>query len=362
MKRILTAILLISVLLTVLSLTACGGESEAPVAKDGKDGVGIIKAEIINEELWITYSNDPENPVNVGRIYEEKVDEDSLLPESAQILDYYPLADGTYGVKAGRAIYMEEIVVPEKFNGRAITQVLDNGFSSGGFKKITLPNSISSIGNNAFSNCLALEELTVPDSVISIGTGAFTGSTALKSVSIPNGVMSIGANAFSGCSALEAIVLPASVTVINASTFANCTALKTATLPEALKEIGSAAFNGCISLEKCAIPAGVTALGNNAFYNCKALKEVSIPAGLTNVAEKAFMECSSLTTVTIPKSIVKINERAFQSCRSLTTINFLGTKEEWTSITKGGTWDNGSAMYKVVCTDGTIGDDVMTGN
>lgn len=362
MKRILTAILLIATMAMTLALTACGGEAVAN-GKDGKDGVGIIKAEIINEELWLTYSNDPENPVNVGKIYAEKVDEDSLLPESAQILDYYPLPDGTYGVKSGKAAYMEEIVVPEKFNGRVVTRILDKGFASCGAKKITLPGAISEIGNDAFSGSLALEEITLPNSLISIGTSAFAGCTALKSITVPDGVTSIGANAFSGCSALESAIFPESITAVSTGMFSNCTSLKSVKLSDRVKEIGASAFNACTSLSEFDLPASLNNIGNSAFRNCKALTKITIPEGVANVGEYVFMDCSLLATVNMPKSLRKLSPRSFQNCKALITVNFGGTMAEWSSVSKDISWDSGSGRYKVVCKDGTVGEDnALSGN
>ena len=105
--------------------------------------------------------------------------------------------------------------IPEEYNGKPVTSIGDNSigvnpdenrhFSN--IKSVTIPNSITTIGERAFGDCDKLESITIPDSVTSIGWIAFIGNKALKSITIGKGLTSIGESAFSGCSALESIVV-----------------------------------------------------------------------------------------------------------------------------------------------------------
>ena len=87
---------------------------------------------------------------------------------------------------------------------------------------MTIPNSVTSIGNYAFSDCSGLTSVTIPNSVTSIGYNAFRGCSGLKSVTIPNSVTSIGEYAFYGCSGLTSIYIPESVTRISQEAFYDC--------------------------------------------------------------------------------------------------------------------------------------------
>ena len=94
---------------------------------------------------------------------------------------------------------------------------------------VDIPNSVTSIGNSAFSGCSSLTSVTIPNSVTSIGNEAFYKCSSLTSVTIPNSVTSIGDYAFSGCSSLTSVILGTSVKVIEEYAFADCIAIKTIT-------------------------------------------------------------------------------------------------------------------------------------
>lgn len=155
---------------------ADGAQGAAGAA--GQDGVGILKTEIIDGCLWITYTNDPENPVNAGKLAY------ALSTESGTDgLAYYPLPDGTYGVMAGTTKYLEEIEIPAAYNGKAVTQILPSAFmNSANLTKITIPDSVTSIGYAAFGNCDGLTGITIPNSVTSIGNYAFSGCYGLTDI------------------------------------------------------------------------------------------------------------------------------------------------------------------------------------
>ena len=167
----------------------------------GKDGVGITKTEIIDGCLWITYSNDPENPVNVGRVQASAAES-----SGTEGLAYYPLPDGTYGVAAGNTLYLDEIIIPSEYNGKAVTQIIPNGFQNAtNLKNITLPGSLITISDYAFDGCSKLTEITLPGSLITISDYAFDGCSNLTEITIPAAVTFIGKNAFNAASLNSAI-------------------------------------------------------------------------------------------------------------------------------------------------------------
>ena len=107
-----------------------------------------------------------------------------------------------------------------------------------------IPNSVTSIGNEAFEWCTGLQEINIPNSVTSIGNGAFSSCSSLQQIKIPNSVTSIGNEAFSWCSSLQKINIPNSVISIGDSAFSWCKGLKTISIPKSAK-VGEDAFYGC---------------------------------------------------------------------------------------------------------------------
>lgn len=163
--------------------------------------------------------------------------------------------------------------------------------------RITIPDSVTTIGDAAFEACTGLTNAAIGDSVTLIGRWAFSGCTSLTCVTIPSNVTSIGHAAFYGCSSLISLTIPDSVTSIGAGAFELCTSLTDVTIPDSVTSIEDAAFSGCASLTSVAIPNSVTSIGGWAFRGCSSMSSVRIGSGVTSIGDWAFSGCTNLGSV-----------------------------------------------------------------
>lgn len=139
----------------------------------------------------------------------------------------------------------------------------------------SIPNGITCIAEGAFCGS-SLSSVFIPDSVSFIGNAAFSICTSLASVSIPNSVTSIGDNTFSSCYSLSSIFIPNSVTSIGSCAFGGCSSLTSISIPDSVTCIASGAFDRCSSLPSVFIPNSVVQIDGNPFSSCNALKSISI--------------------------------------------------------------------------------------
>ena len=186
------------------------------------------------------------------------------------------------------------------------------------------PYSVTSIGGSAFSGCSGLTSVTIPNSVTSIGDFAFKGS-GLLSVTIPSSMTSIGEYAFYGCSGLTSVTIPNSVASIGDNAFSYCSGLTSVTIPNSVTFVSDYAFASCSGLTSITIPNSVTSIGAYAFSSCSSLTSVTIPNSVTSIGGAAFSG-SGLLSITIPNSVTGIRSVAFANCDNLTDVYCLAEK------------------------------------
>ncbi len=159
--------------------------------------------------------------------------------------------------------------------------------------------------------------------VTSIGDVAFEACYGLTNVTIPNSVTSIGNSAFQYAS-LTSVTIPDSVTNIGGETFLYCVSLTSVTIGNSLTSIGFASFYECYNLTSVTIGTNVTSIEENAFFECYSLTSVTIPNSVTSIGLESFERCTSLTNVTVGNSVANIGGYAFAGCTSLTSATFQG--------------------------------------
>ena len=208
-----------------------------------------------------------------------------------------------------------EIVIPN-----SVTNIGDWAFSGcGSLTSVAIPSSVTSIGKDAFNNCYGLTRVRINDlaawcsiSFINNNNFLYNGgnplgyahhlyldNTEIKQLTIPNGVTSIGDYAFYSCSGLTSVTIPNSVTSIGKAAFYECSGLTNATIGNGVTSIGDDAFCLCSSLASVTIGNSVTSIGTYAFNSCSGMTSVTIGNGITSIGNNAFYGCSGLTSVHI---------------------------------------------------------------
>ena len=173
-------------------------------------------------------------------------------------------------------LYVDDELVTNIVIPYGVKQIPVYAFSCNNIKSIIISDSVTSIGDSAFSGCSSLENITIPDSVTSIGDYAFSGCSSLESITIPDSVISIGDRVFCECESIRSITIPDSVTSIEHEAFIGCSSLESIIIPDSVTSIGYWAFNGCLSLTSITIPNSVTSIGDRAFAYCSSLESVTI--------------------------------------------------------------------------------------
>lgn len=253
---------------------------------------------------------------------------------------------------------VSEVIIPSFINDNGNTYVVtsighhafaySHCFSS--VTSISIPDSVTDIGEGAFSCQRSLRSITFPNSVKNIGRAAFEGCSSINSVRIPSSVISIGEQAFSFCDSLLSIVvdiknqqydsreecnaiietktnilitgccksiIPNDVIGIGNYAFCGFESLISITIPNSVTSIGHYAFCRCENITDIKLPNSIISIGHNAFGCCYSLTDIVLPCNITSIEQKTFQYCSSLVSINLPNGVKTIGERAFDGCSSL---------------------------------------------
>ena len=224
-------------------------------------------------------------------------------------------------------------------------------------KKYSVPEGVTIICDDAFSDCESLETIILPSSIKLIGSGAFYNCVNLESIVIPEGVKSIESYTFNGCSSLQDLVLPRSLETINTSALTDVKGIESNSpnfivkeeclysqdlktlihffnngrtffnIPNGTTRIESYAFENS-TIRSILIPNSVSSIGDCAFASCKKLQEIELPSSITEIGEAAFDNCASLYNIILPRYLKRIDVQTFEHCKSLTRIQIPDSVEE----------------------------------
>ena len=206
----------------------------------------------------------------------------------------------------------------------SITAIGFSAFSGTGIEEIFIPKTVKRMGASSYSGLVtlgvfglsALKKIVFEDGITKIFEAACEGASNLTEVVLPASATEIGAYAFRGCKNLTSIDLPEEITKIGGYAFSG-TSIAGIELPENLKTLGDHAFNGCKSLTAIELPEGITKIDNGVFYGCAALSSVRIPSAATAIGGYAFKGCASLEGIHLPERLVSIGDQAFHGCAGI---------------------------------------------
>ena len=171
-------------------------------------------------------------------------------------------------------------------------------------KKVIIEDGVKNIGNNAFDLQYGLEKLELANTITKIGDRAFT-YCDITELNLSDNIVSIGKDAFLSCSELSNLRLPEGLKEISDSAFRD-TAIKELNIPMSVKTIGYKGFYFCTKLKELYIPEGVETIEGSAFAGCGELERVEIASGVTSIGTLVFDGCKNLVKITIPSNVKTI--------------------------------------------------------
>jgi hypothetical protein len=292
---------------------------------------------------------------------------------------YTTNADGVSVTITGYTGFSNNVAIPGTLDGLSVVSIGTNAFEGMSITNVTIPDSVTNIGNSAFYDCMDLYSVAIGNGVISIGESAFSGEDSdfgyyeysigcpLTSVTIPDSVVIIGAGAFYGCNSLTNVIFGNSVASIGISAFSGewntydgdnppdsvpkgCP-LTSVTIPNSVTNIESDAFFGCTSLTNITIGSGVTVLGYDVFQFCSSLASVTIPITVTGLVYSAFANCSGLKAVYFEGNAPGADSTVFQGDNNVTVYYLPGTTG-WSSTFDGVPTALWTLPYPIILTSG----------
>ena len=287
---------------------------------------------------------------------------------SDEPVEIFTSGDYTYSLDSGNATIVrcknftaEEIVVPDTLDGYPVTSIGDFAFSAASsvgaswgnttisytynYKKITLPEGVTTIGRYAFAENKNMQEAVLPKTLTDFGYCAFMNCKNLESVNIPDGIECLPDFLFSGCAKLKTLnlpdgvkiicdnaisitsaeLLPNSIEYLGKELFTSCQA-ESVTLPENLKTMRGT-FYKMPNLNEIVFNTSLREIGEKTFYGCNSLSELSVPDSVMILGNSAFQNCANLTKVYMSENVTHIPFRAFMNCTSLTDFDWYAEKQ-----------------------------------
>ncbi len=281
-------------------------------------------------------------------------------------LEYTLLADGTYSVSIGKAIYSSEITIPAVYNDKPVAQIAAGGFANTEeLYTIRIPSSIKRIGADAFKSSDSIETLIISDlaawcsvsfetrysNPLLYASVVYADGESAQELVIPEGVRSISEYAFAGSSVIETVILPDSLESVGKWAFSACPKLQSVTFGDGIRKVGSDAFKDSGAL-KYTESGSVCYLGNaenptlvlvgakqKIISGGSSVKNCEVNESTAVIADGAFEKCSELESITVSSSVKSMGARAFAGCEALARVD-ISDLSAWCGIEFDGYYAN----------------------
>ena len=215
---------------------------------------------------------------------------------------YKENSDGTVSISGLKAATESGILdIPTTINGKAVTGISSGAFAGDPSIIDKFETNVVTLAANDEVNYLSdITTINIPSSVTKISAGAFSGMESLTTVNfVGNSLNSIGENAFADCVNLTNINLPSGITEIPYGAFENCKNLTNLAIPNGVTKIGAQAFCGAEKLTFSSLPASVTEIGEFAFFGCNGNESIGLPSGITSIGDGALAGIKNVKAFTI---------------------------------------------------------------
>ena len=217
----------------------------------------------------------------------------------------------------------EKVVIPAEIDGLPVKTIYSVGenatekvgaFQNSSIKSVVIPDSVTSIGSNAFMDCSSLTKIKISKNLKSIGYNSFENCVSLKEIDLSETILThIGDFAFNGCTSLSTVKLPYTLEYIYEKAFYGCTSLTEIRLTESLKTFGPSAFGNCTSIKTITVSKAdrLNGFSKPIFSNVPSLEKIIFEDGYTEIDGYAFFATTSDIEVIIPASVKKIDPEIF---------------------------------------------------
>ena len=244
----------------------------------------------------------------------------SRIDETTFFLDYvkYKIVDShleVIGCDKVELLTTVKLYADVKIDGVSLkTRIIKNGIFAGSpIQRITIPSTVTKIGDGCFKNCNSLMRVDLPENLITLGEGCFENCESLYEIAIPEATATLGDYCFKYCTSLKKIGIPHNVTTIGVGCFYACTSLEQVEFDEGIERLSAGCFYGCASLTNIKLANSISDLDEFCFASCRELRVIEFSTELDYIGDNCFNGCINIKNVTFKSDVPWLGERPFMT-------------------------------------------------